>query len=389
MHPLAGDFTFSRREHVIYGAGKIATLESELSRLNAKRTVLVTTKTLARSALIDKVKAAIGPGLAAVFSETFQHVPSKTVDALVADARRVDADSFVSFGGGTPIDTAKDAVMVMLGGVIPRGDAPDLFAKSSARPDGDYPHIAVSTTLSAGEFTPFSGMTDEETRIKGGVGDPRLQPRCVILDPEVTLETPAWLWAGTGIRALDHAVESAYSNRHNPISDTLSAESIALLSRHLKQSLQGGADQLYYRGQCQIAAWTSVFANAGGGISHALGHQIGPSWDVPHGFTSCIMLPPTMRFMAEVSPERFAPIAEGLGISFDTGNPRRGALECADRVAHLISDLDVPTRLRDVEVPRSELSRIAHTVLLEVSRSRAVDREITLEDLNRILEAAF
>ena len=96
-----------------------------------------------------------------------------------------------------------------------------------------------------------------------------------------------------------------------------------------------------------------------------------------------------MRFMAEVSPERFAPIADGLGIGFDAGNPRGGALECADRVAQLIRELGVPTRLRHVEVPRSELSRIAHTVLLEISRSHTVDREITLEDLNRILEAAF
>jgi alcohol dehydrogenase len=280
----------------------------------------------------------------------------------------------------------------MLGGKSPRGGARDLDAESTADGAADFPQIAIPTTLSAGEFTPFAGMTDEETKAKGGVGDPRLQPRSVILDPEVTLETPAWLWAGTGMRALDHAVECIYSNRHTPVTDALAARAIALLRSHLKPSLETrGEDQLYHRGQCQLAAWMSIFGaiNTRSGISHALGHQIGPTWDVPHGFTSCITLPHAMRFMANVAPELFGPIAEGLGIHFEESNPRSSALECADRVAQFIAQFEVPSRLRDVEVPRGELSRIAGTVLHEVTRSRTVDREITLSDLTGILEAAY
>jgi alcohol dehydrogenase len=125
------------------------------------------------------------------------------------------------------------------------------------------------------------------------------------------------------------------------------------------------------------------------GISHALGHQIGPTWDVPHGFTSCITLPHAMRFMANVAPERFGPIAEGFGIRFAATNPRTCALECADRVAQFIGQFEVPSRLRDVEVPRGELASIAGTVLHEITRSRTVDREITLDDVTGILQAAY
>jgi alcohol dehydrogenase class IV len=96
-----------------------------------------------------------------------------------------------------------------------------------------------------------------------------------------------------------------------------------------------------------------------------------------------------MRFMAEISPDRFGPIAEGFGIRFDEKNPRLSAYECADRVAQFIRQFEVPNRLREVEVPHSQLSRIAQTVLHEVNRSHTVDREVTLEDLNRILEAAY
>jgi alcohol dehydrogenase len=386
MRPIVGEFSFTRLETVIYGPGKIARVSRELSRRSVNRALIVTTKTLGRSKLLDQLKEAIGPALAGVFSETSQHVPSKTVVALVNEARRVKADSFVSFGGGTPIDTAKGAAMVMLGGKMPGGAAPEAPAAA------DFPQIAIPTTLSAGEFTPFAGMTDEQTREKGGVGDPRLQPRAVILDPEVTLETPAWLWAGTAMRALDHAVESIYSSRHAPVSDALASRAIALLIGNLKPSQQtAGEEQLYHRGQCQLAAWMSIFGaiNTRFGISHALGHQIGPAWDVPHGFTSCITLPHAMRFMAEISPESFGPIADGLGVRFDPDNPRAGALECSDRVAQFISQFEVPSRLREVKVPRAELSRIAATVLQEVSRSRTVSREITLDEVNKILEAAY
>ncbi len=285
--------------------------------------------------------------------------------------------------------------MALLGGTMPASVDfhIDVHAPSPAgNAAADFPHIALPTTLSAGEFTPFAGMTDESTREKGGVGDPRLQPRTVILDPAVTLETPAWLWAGTGMRALDHAVESAYSTRHTPVSDALADRAIALLNAHLMPSLKtSGEDELYHRGQCQLAAWFSIFGalNTRFGISHALGHQIGPTWDVPHGFTSCITLPHVMRFMAERAADRFGPIAEGLGLRFDERNPRASALECADRVAQFIGQFEVPSRLRDVEVPRSELSRIAGTVLREVTRSHAVDREVTLEDLSGLLEAAY
>ncbi len=377
MNATSGVFRFTRLDSVIFGAGSVASLEKELQRRDARRVLIVTGSTLGRSRLLETVKRAAGSSLVGVFAGAVQHVPSKTVDALVAEARRVDADSFVSFGGGSPIDTVKVAAMRLL---------------REKPPGAEMLHIALPTTLSAGEFTPFGGMTDEAKREKGGVGDPRLQPRVVILDPELTRETPAWLWASTGMRALDHAVESAYSARHQPLTDMTSARAIAMLVAHLKPSLAtAGAEELEHRMQCQLAAWFSIFGamNTGLGVSHALGHQIGPYWDVPHGVTSCITLPHVMRFMAAVASERFAPIAEGFGIRFDAANPRPAALECADRAAKFIAQFEVPMRLRDVGAPREQLDRIAGAVLAEIERSNAIGRPIQRGDLIALLEAAF
>ncbi|HEY6418457.1 MAG TPA: iron-containing alcohol dehydrogenase [Candidatus Binataceae bacterium] len=388
MEPTSGEYNFTRLESVIFGAGKIERLGRELERRRAKRALIVTGKTLGGSKLLEVVKQAAGPALAGVFAGAQQHSPSKTVTALAAEARRVEADALVSFGGGSPIDTAKAAAMAILGGRARAGEV---------RRDGDGAakpallHIAIPTTLSAAEFTPGGGVTDEATREKGGVWDPRLQPRVVILDPELTAATPAWLWASTGMRALDHAVEAAYSARRQIVTDALAARAIALLVAHLKPSLQGGAAEIEHRVQCQYAAWLSIFGamNTRLGISHALGHQIGPYWDVPHGYTSCITMPHVMRFMANIAPERFGAIAEGFGVRFDPENPRLAALECADRTAKFISQFEVPTRLRDVNVPHAELSRVAGTVLAELERARSVGAEVTLESLVTLLEAAY
>ncbi len=395
MGAPTGEFNFTRLERVIFGPGKVAMLANEMERRELKRAVVVTGKTLGSSSLLGKVTSALGSRCMAVYKGAQQHVPLKTVRELIDEMKRNDADCLVSFGGGSPIDTAKVAAASILTGREAGAGAHHIdFGSSSARVDAgrDLVEIAIPTTLSAGEYTPAGGVTNEDTRVKGGVVDPRLQPRTVINDPELTIETPQWLWVATGMRALDHAVEAIYSIRHQLISDTLAVKAIAMLMEHLPASIRTSGDEtLAHRGHCQMAAWFSIFGgmNTRFGVSHALGHQIGPRWDVAHGITSCITMPHAMRFMAGIAPERFAPIAEALGVRFDTGSPRPGALECADRVARFIAQFDVPHTLKDAGVPHNEIHQIAATVLDEVERSKVVDRPVTREDVVSLLEAAY
>jgi alcohol dehydrogenase class IV len=394
MEAPTGEFNSTRLERVVFGPGKVEALGREVQSRGLGRVLVVTGKTLGRSQLLNRVKEAFGARLAGVFAGASQHVPSKTVEALVAEIERANADCLVSFGGGSPIDTAKVAAMAILQGRRKaEGHTLDLSKVSESAAGGrELIHIALPTTLSAGEYTPIGGVTNENTRLKGGVVDPRLQPRTVILDPALTVETPVWLWVATGMRALDHAVEAIYSTRHQLLTDTLAARAISLLSAHLPASIKTRGDEaLAHRGFCQLASWLSIFGaiNTRFGISHALGHQIGPKWDVPHGVTSCITLPHVMSYMAGIAPERFGPIAEGFGVKFDPANPRAGALECAERTARFIAQFDVPKRLGEAGVPRSELSQIAATVLEEVEHSDTVGCPVTAKDLVSLLEAAY
>jgi alcohol dehydrogenase class IV len=367
------EFTLSKLERVISGPGKIAGLGEELERRGLQRAIVVTGKSLGNSPLLGQVTGAIGSRCAAVFKNARQHVPRSVVAELEAEIARVDADSLISFGGGSPIDTCKVAS----------------FAFLTSR---DLIHIAIPTTLSAGEYTYAGGVTDETTKVKSGVSDPRLAPRTVLNDPALTLATPDWLWVATGMRALDHAIETIYTPRHHPLSDALAAKAIGLLAEHLKPSIKtSGDDSLAHRGYCQFAAWFSIYGsmNTRFGISHLLGHQIGPRWDVPHGVTSCITLPSAMRFMAEIVPERFEPIAEGFKLPWDPKNPKAGALACANRTAEFIAGFDVPHSLKDAKVPRAEIGDIVEPVMHELERSKVVDRPVSRAEVIGLLEASY
>jgi maleylacetate reductase len=366
-----GEFNLTRLERVIYGPGKVAELKGEMEKRGLKRALVVTT--LGGFPILDQVTGALGSACAGVFTGVVQHVPRSTVDALQKEIERVDADSLISFGGGSPIDSCKVAIYGSL-------------------PARELVHIAIPTTLSAAEYTHAGGVTDETTKIKGGVWDPRVLPRTVINDPLLALETPDWLWITTGMRALDHAIECAYAIRHQPISDALASKSIQLMTKHLPASVKTKGDEsVAHRGHCQFAAWYSIYGamNTRFGLSHLLGHQIGPRWNVPHGVTSCITLPNAMRFMANIAPQRFGPVAEGFGIAFDPENPKPAAMECADRTEQFIAQFDVPKTLKAAGVPRAEIQSIVKPIAHELEHMGVVDRPLTEAEVQALLESCY
>ncbi len=375
MQAPVGEFLTTRLERVIYGPGKIEALGADLERRGLSRALAVTT--LVGFPVLDRVTAAMGSRCAGVFGGIVQHVPRGTVNALEAEIERVNADCLVSFGGGSPIDSCKVAIYGMI---------------NKERGARELIHIAVPTTLSAAEYTWAGGVTDETSRVKGGVYDPRVVPRTVIADPLLCMDTPDWLWVSTGMRALDHAIECAYAIRHQPISDALASKAIGLLVKHLPASIATkGEESAAHRGHCLMASWFSIFGamNTRFGLSHLLGHQIGPRWNVPHGVTSCITLPHAMRFMAELAAERFGPIAEGFGIPFDPAHPKPAALACADRTEQFIAQFDVPRTLEAAGVPREEIGEIVEPVKHELEKMGVTGRPLTSGEVLKLLEASY
>jgi alcohol dehydrogenase class IV len=340
----AAEYTYLPIERVHFGAGSIAKLRTELDKIGSERPYLITGHTIAsKTDLVKRLEHAAGRTLAGVFSGIKQHAPESGIKLATKEASDAQADSLISLGGGSPIDSTKIVVK----------EISDNFRRQP------LPHFAVPTTLSAAEFSHAAGMTDEKAKRKTGFRDVRLVPRIVFLDPELTAPTPGWLWASTGIRSLDHAVEAVYSPKHQPFVDTLALEAIRILFSNLKRSIQDPID-LKSRLACQIGAWMSDAGalSVGTGISHSIGRVIGATWNIPHGITSCLTLAEVMRMEAKKNPERLIPIAGAEGKAMNA-HPEDVAMSAADGVAELVQELGLSKRLRDYGIRKDDFPFIA------------------------------
>jgi alcohol dehydrogenase class IV len=395
---LQGAFTFLPQERVVFGKGSVAQLATEIDRLGCRRAFVVTGTTLAtKTDLLGRLQEILGPRLAGVFYPIAQHTPRSDVVAAAARAREVNADVLVSLGGGSPVDGTKGVALCLAEDIFstvqldpyrvrgPRGlrFAPQYKGKP-------LPHIAVTSTLSAGEFTSGVGITDPVRGVKESFGAPQLTPRVVVLDPEVTRYTPAWLWASTGMRAVDHAVERLYSPKHNPLSDTLCQQALRQLFQHLPRATRDPQD-LDARLHCQLGAWMSIigFATVRTGISHAIGHQLGGHCHVPHGQTSCIMLPHAMEFNLPAAADRLTLVAEAAGLETHHMNTEQIARAAVDIVRRFISELECPMRLRDVGVQERDFPVLAEAVLEEVPMMENPRPISGVADVIELLERAW
>lgn len=319
-----GTHTFLPTTRVHFGAGSLEKLEEEAR--SKDRAFIITGRTLNEETdLIRRVETALGRKHAGTFSGMGQHTPGSAVEKAAEEAR--EADLLISIGGGSVIDGTK-AVAAKLG----------------------YPvQVAVPTTLSGAEWAHAVGVTDEEAGRKSGFADPKAVPQVVVLDAEVTLYTPEKLWLSTGIRALDHASEGFLGKGEHPIEDVLGLEGASRLVAYLPRSKEEPED-VSIRHELQLASWMAYSGpfNTPMGLSHNLGRRIGASYNVPHGYTSCITLAPTLGVVRDQVPEeRWERLGEALG-----GDP-------AERVAALVESLGLPNRLQDVGVPEEDLEGLA------------------------------
>jgi len=344
----SGEYTYLPIERVRFGPGSSQYLGEELDRLGCKRPFLVTGRTIfEKTTLVTQIEGLSGRKLVGIFHGILQHAPLSPITKAAHEARETGADALISLGGGSPIDSTKILVKEL--------------SRDFSKPA--LPHIAIPTTLSAAEFSHSAGMTDEKQKRKMGVRDPRMVPRIVFLDPELTIFTPRWLWASTGIRSLDHAVEEIISPKHQPYVDTLALEAIRVIFGFLPKSSEDPAD-LISRLSCQIAAWMSYAGpiSVGTGLSHAIGRVIGARYDIPHGITSCITLAEVMRMTAKRTPERLIPIARAEGIQVDKMSVDQASLMAADNVTELLKKLDLTKKLSNYNIPKGDLPKIAEEV---------------------------
>ncbi len=396
---LKGVFTHLPLEDVYYGADSIKHLSTAIKNLKINRALLITSKTLSRKTdLVERVIANSGGRIVAVFDETVQHVHRESVLSAIKLGKSKNVDGIITFGGGTANDTGKIAAAGISADFNNDGDFDHYRVKFQypdnieipSFPNQIMPIIAIPTTLSAGEFTHFAGVTDAARKVKDLFIDKKLSAKVIILDAKLTLETPQWLWLSSGIRALDHCVESLCSSTAHPFTDALASHSLTLLNENLRKNNERESD-LVVRTNCQLASWLSVcgLANVTLGMSHGIGHQLGARNDVPHGYTSCVMMVPTMVFNKEHVGDRQKLIANLMNI--DTTNLTLDEASQSGRkaISKLISDLSLPVRLRDVGVATDDFPFLAKDALEDLIVATNPRPVKSMEEIIQLLNDAW
>lgn len=374
---------------MIFGRPAPAAVLEEVERIGAQRVFIVASKSLSRGTpAVRAIALALGARHCGLFDECVAHTPWPSVLAAAAAVRAARPDLIVTVGGGTPIDTVKILQICLAHGVTDEEGMDALHA--SIRPDGSrfvpeirpspVRQVIVPTTLSGAEFSNLGGGTDLRTRLKHSFAGADIGARSVILDPEITLHTPQWLWLSTGVRGVDHAVEAILSVEANAFCDGLSLHALRLFAEGLPCTLAKPED-LEARLACQQASWLagSTIARVNYGASHGIGHALGAAAGVPHGHTSCIMLPHVMRYNEPATGAKQRLIASALG----TSGP------AADAVAALIAGLGMPASLRAAGVKREQLQGIAEASM-KSHWVRTNPRPIrSPADVMQLLEAAW
>jgi len=356
-----GRVAFGRMESVTFGKPMAEAIASEVANTGAERVFLMVSGTLNRETdEIAQLRRALGNKVVGEFDKMAPHTPRGDVIAATAAAREANADLIVTFGGGSITDGAK-AVALCLANDIREPGQMDML-RAVVGPDGvsrppscnppTVPQITVPTTLSGGEFSAIAGVTDELTHIKELFRHPGIMPKAVILDPAPTVHTPEWLFLSTGIRAVDHCVEGICSGEAHPYGDAQALQGLSLLTSGLT-GVKGDPTDIQARLDCQMGAWMSMAPLASGvpmGASHGIGYVLGAVFDIPHGHTSCIMLPYVMRWNKPVNAARQELVAAAMG------HPGEDAGDVLDA---FIGSLGMPRSLGAVNVGPENFQRIA------------------------------
>jgi maleylacetate reductase len=347
-------------DEVVFGRPASEAVVEQMDRLGASRAFLMVSGTLNRETdEIEKIRRALGARYAATFDAMPAHTPRAAVVAAADQARAANADLIVTVGGGSITDGAK-AVQLCLANDIRTVEGIDrIRAVKGAPPPMNAPvvrQISAPTTIAGGDFSPSAGVTNETTKVKEMVRHPLAIPRAVILDPALGSHTPEWLWLSTGIRAVDHCVEGICSGQSHPYADAQTLKGLSLLTQALPRVKADGND-LDARMDCQIGTWLSMGGLSSGvpmGASHGIGYVLGAEFGVPHGYTSCVMLPFVMRWNKPVNAERQALVAAAMG------HPGEDAGDVLDS---FIRGLGMPRSLREVKVGPEHFDRIAQQAM--------------------------
>lgn len=372
----------------LMGFGAAKQVGQQIKITGKKKALIVTDEGLVEAGIPKIIKKYIeDAGFKAVIWDKVKPNPTdKNVHAGVEVYRKNGCDLIISVGGGSPHDCAKGIKLVVdNGGKINDFEGVDKSKKSVT------PLIAINTTAgTASEMTRFCIITDTARKVKMAIVDWRTTPTVAINDPELMIAMPKSLTAATGMDALTHAVEAYVSTIATPVTDSAALKAIEMISQNLRAAVANPND-LDARDQMAYAEFLAgmAFNNASLGYVHAMAHQLGGFYDLPHGVCNAILLPYVCKFNILSKTERFADIAIAMGENIEGVSSVHEAAERAlDSIIRLSEDIGIPANLKVLGVKEKDL-KIMATNAMKDACSFTNPRTATLEEVIAIYKAAL
>ncbi|MDA0148239.1 L-threonine dehydrogenase [Vibrio sp. LaRot3] len=369
------------------GAGCLKDAADSIQSQGFKKGLIVTDKILSQIGMVKQVQELLAQRNVetVVFDGTQPNPTISNVNDGLALLKENQCDFVISLGGGSPHDCAKGIALVASnGGEIADYEGVDQSAKPM------LPLIAINTTAgTASEMTRFCIITDEERHIKMAIVDKHTTPLISVNDPELMLAKPASLTAATGMDALTHAIEAYVSIAATPITDAVAIKAIELIQAFLRKAVENG-DDIEAREQMAYAQFMAgmAFNNASLGYVHAMAHQLGGFYDLPHGVCNAILLPHVQRYNAQVCPERLRDVAKAMGVNVEEMTAEQGADAAIDAIVALAKDVGIPAGIKELGAKSEDIATLADNALKDAC-GFTNPKQATHEEICAIFEAAM
>ncbi|OOF23738.1 L-threonine dehydrogenase [Salinivibrio sp. IB574] len=346
----------------LMGAGCLSEAADAIQSHGFKKALIVTDKVLNQIGVVKQIAALLDSREVdcVVYDGTQPNPTTENVAQGLALLQANQCDCVISLGGGSPHDCAKGIALVAAnGGHISDYEGVD----QSAKPQ--LPLIAINTTAgTASEMTRFCIITDEARHIKMAIVDKHTTPIISVNDPELMLAKPASLTAATGMDALTHAIEAYVSTAATPITDAVALKAMTLIQENLRTAVADGQN-LEAREQMAYAQFMAgmAFNNASLGYVHAMAHQLGGFYDLPHGVCNAVLLPHVQRYNAQVCAERLRDVATAMGVDTESMNAEEGAKAAIQAIQALATDVGIPAGLRELGAKEEDIDVLTKNAL--------------------------
>jgi alcohol dehydrogenase len=343
----------------LMGIGAFKEIGNQIKTLGGRKPFICTDQGIVDSGILDQVAGVIKRECEVepvVYDKTQPNPTDENVHEGLKMYQDAGCDLIVSLGGGSSHDCGKGIGIVATNGGNIR-DYEGVDQSSKAMP----PFIAVNTTAgTASEMTRFCIITDTSRKVKMAIVDWRVTPNVAIDDPLLMIGMPPALTAATGMDALTHAVEAYVSTAATPITDACALKAIEMIARNLRAAVANGQD-MEARDNMSYAQYLAgmAFNNASLGHVHAMAHQLGGFYDLPHGVCNAILLPHVQRFNMIAKMDRFVNIAAAMGEKVDGLSVREAAEKALEAIKTLSADVSIPGGLTELGVKEQDLKVMA------------------------------